>query len=39
LAFSGMRWHLNANTRQSLAAYQNVVQLAPQVAHVTITLP
>jgi type VI secretion system protein ImpK len=39
LAFTGMRWQLSRNTERDLAAYQDVVKLAPQAAHVTITLP
>lgn len=38
-AFTGLRWHLGQHTRQALAPFENVVQLAPQVAHITITLP
>ncbi|HZE90174.1 MAG TPA: type IVB secretion system protein IcmH/DotU [Rhizobacter sp.] len=39
LAFSGLRWQLGRSTERALAAYQEVVKLAPQAAHVTITLP
>jgi type VI secretion system protein ImpK len=39
LAFTGLRWQLSRNTERDLAAYQEVVKLAPQAAHVTITLP
>jgi type VI secretion system protein ImpK len=39
LAFSGLRWQLGRSTERDLAAYQEVVKLAPQAAHVTITLP
>lgn len=39
LAFTGLRWNLGKSTAQDLAAYQDVVKLAPQAAHVTITLP
>ncbi len=39
LAFTGLRWQLSRNTERDLAPYQDVVKLAPQAAHVTITLP
>lgn len=39
LAFTAMRWQLSRSTERDLAAYQDVVKLAPQAAHVTITLP
>jgi type VI secretion system protein ImpK len=39
LAFTGLRWQLSRSTEHDLAAYQEVVKLAPQAAHVTITLP
>jgi type VI secretion system protein ImpK len=39
LAFTGLRWQLSRSTERDLAAYQEVVKLAPQAAHVTITLP
>ncbi|MBC7957461.1 MAG: DotU family type IV/VI secretion system protein [Cytophagales bacterium] len=39
LAFTGLRWQLARSTERDLAAYQDVVKLAPQAAHVTITLP
>lgn len=39
LAFTAMHWHLGRSTRQDLLAYSNVIKLAPQAAHVTITLP
>jgi type VI secretion system protein ImpK len=39
LAFVGLRWQLGRSTERDLAAYQEVVKLAPQAAHVTITLP
>jgi type VI secretion system protein ImpK len=39
LAFTAIRWQLNRGTERDLAAYQEVVKLAPQAAHVTITLP
>jgi type VI secretion system protein ImpK len=38
-AFIGLRWQLGMHTRQALAPYENVVQLAPQTASITITLP
>lgn len=38
-AFIGLRWHLGLHTHQALAPFEHVVQLAPQVAHITITLP
>lgn len=39
LAFTGLRWQLSRSTEHDLAAYKEVVKLAPQAAHVTITLP
>ncbi len=39
LAFVGLRWQLSSSTERDLASYQEVVKLAPQAAHVTITLP
>ncbi|HEY0819461.1 MAG TPA: type IVB secretion system protein IcmH/DotU [Rhizobacter sp.] len=39
LAFTAMRWQLARSTERDLAAYHEVVKLAPQAAHVTITLP
>jgi type VI secretion system protein ImpK len=39
LAFTGLRWQLGRATRADLAPYQEVVKLAPQAAHITITLP
>lgn len=39
LAFVGLRWNLNHFTQQSLAEHHDIVQLAPQVANITITLP
>lgn len=39
LAFAGLRWNLGRSTERDLASYQDVVKLAPQAAHVTITLP
>lgn len=39
LAFLGFQWLLARESQAALAPYQNVVQLAPRAAHVTITLP
>ena len=39
LAFVGLKWSLSRQTHQDLAAYQGVVKVVPQAAHVTITLP
>jgi type VI secretion system protein ImpK len=39
LAFTAMRWQLGRSTDRDLATYQEVIKLAPQAAHVTITLP
>ena len=39
LAFSGLRWTLGRQTEHDLAAYTQIVKLAPQPAFVTITLP
>lgn len=39
LAFTGLRWQLGQHTSASLGEVHHIVQLAPQVAHVTITLP
>ena len=39
LAFLGLRWTLEGQTKSDLAAYSQVVKLAPQSAHITITLP
>ena len=39
VGFMGLRWHLSQHTRTTLDVFQHVVQLAPQVAHITITLP
>lgn len=39
LAFSGLRWQLGDHTLTALGAYHHVVQLAPQVANITVTLP
>jgi len=37
--FLGLRWELTTHARETLGAHHHVVQLAPQVAHITITLP
>ena len=37
--FIGLRWHLTAHTQNTLGALHHIVQLAPQVAHITVTLP
>lgn len=39
LAFVGLRWSLERQTRADLAPYAQIVKLAPQPAHITITLP
>jgi type VI secretion system protein ImpK len=39
LAFLGLRWTLERKTESDLAAYSQVVKLAPQSANITITLP
>jgi type VI secretion system protein ImpK len=39
LAFLGLRWTLERKTQSDLAAYSQVVKLAPQSANITITLP
>jgi type VI secretion system protein ImpK len=39
LAFTGLHWHLGRSTQNDLMAYNNVIKLAPQTAHVTIILP
>jgi type VI secretion system protein ImpK len=39
VAFIGMRVQLDRATDRDLAAYSDIVQLAPQPAQVTITLP
>ncbi len=39
LAFSGLRWQLGRATDADMARFHEVVKLAPQAAHVTITLP
>jgi type VI secretion system protein ImpK len=39
LAFLGMRWVLDRQTRADLGPFAQIVKLAPQAAHVTITFP
>lgn len=39
LAFTGLRWQLGQHTQGALAAHHHLVQLAPQVANITVTLP
>lgn len=39
LAYTGLRWQLGLHTSESLGQAHHIVQLAPQVAHITITLP
>jgi type VI secretion system protein ImpK len=39
LAFLGLRWALDRQTRSDLAAYAQVVKMPARSAHVTITLP
>lgn len=39
LAFIGLRWQLSEQTQTTLGAHHHIVQLAPQSAHITITLP
>ena len=39
LAFLGFKWLLARESAAALEPYQNVVQLAPRAAHVTVTLP
>lgn len=39
LAFTGLRAVLDRATQADLAAYQQLIQLPPQAAHLTITLP
>lgn len=39
LAFIGLRTYMGHDTRQQLAAYNNVVQMPERTAHITITLP
>jgi type VI secretion system protein ImpK len=37
--FLGLRWQLTEHAKQALGEYHHIVQLAPQVANITITLP
>ncbi|RZI81309.1 MAG: DotU family type IV/VI secretion system protein [Rubrivivax sp.] len=39
LGFAGLRWTLGQYTQRALAEHHDIVQLAPQVANITITLP
>lgn len=39
LAYTGLRWQLGQHTSESLGQAHHIVQLAPQVANITITLP
>lgn len=39
LAFTGLRWTLERQTRADLGVYSQLVKLAPQPANITITLP
>lgn len=39
LGFLGLRWQLTEQTRRALGEQHHIVQLAPQVANITITLP
>jgi len=39
LGFIGLRWQLTEHAKHALGEYHDIVQLAPQVAHITITLP
>ncbi len=39
LAFTGLRWQLGTHTQTALGEHHHVVQLAPQVASFTVTLP
>ena len=39
LAYTGLRWQLGQHTSEALGQAHHIVQLAPQVAHITITLP
>lgn len=38
-AFAGLRWQLGRMAEQQLGSHHDIVQLAPQVAHITVTLP
>ena len=37
--FLGLRWQLTEQTKQQLGQQHHIVQMAPQVAHITVTLP
>lgn len=39
MAYAGLQWSLSRTTTQQIQAYNNVIQLAPQTANITITLP
>lgn len=39
MAFMGLKWSLSRQTSADLSAYQRLVNLPPQVANITITLP
>jgi len=39
VGFLGLRWQLTEHSKRALGEYHDIVQLAPQVAHITITLP
>lgn len=39
LGFMGLRWYLVHQTQNDLGHYSQLIQLAPQAAHITITLP
>lgn len=39
LGFLGIRWALAHQTQRDLASHTQLIQLAPEVAHLTITLP
>lgn len=39
LGFTGLRWQLGEHTQATLGGYHHIVQLAPQVANITVTLP
>jgi len=39
LAYIGFNWLLASQTNKTVFGYQNVVQLAPAAAHITVTLP
>jgi type VI secretion system protein ImpK len=39
LGYTGLRTLLGNNTEQQMAAYHDVVKMAPRAANLTITLP